>query len=219
MESNYSGFNVQFERIKSLDEKTKFAVYGFIRISQSLLPSDDPYFNISELIIFIIVAYYAENEVFEINNQRYFEYITKEHRNVFHIYGKIRVERNSKHNSIFKWVIKTSESFEGRYGILNDDNKQEIRQNVDTCYHRDTINIGSEKCGHDGGYFKERCRDLCNFIKRGDVVTMIINFPENIISFHSKMSDKTVVKELKTEMLAARFIAEFNYVDSTIELL
>ena len=212
--------NMRFERVKSMDDKVKCTVYGYIAQCRLFFPSDNPYYTISELIIFMILLYYDADELFEINDKKIFNYIKKLYGDEYHIYGKQRIDRNKV--SMYKWIIETSESFEGRYGIIDDteDYKSKIKQNeTDICYNKHTANVGSKKCGHDGGCFSKRNRKLCSFIERGDIVTIIVDFNENTISFNSKLTEETVTEKLKDGIIAIRFIAEFNYVDSVIQIL
>ena len=42
----------EFDRIKAMDKSVKLSVYGYIRKYQALFPSDNPYYNLSQLITF-----------------------------------------------------------------------------------------------------------------------------------------------------------------------
>ena len=69
MSSSKEAFNLDFERIKHIHPSTKLIVEGYLRESQLLLPSDNPYYIIPELIHFICLCFY---DIFE-----YFNSITK----------------------------------------------------------------------------------------------------------------------------------------------
>eukprot|EP01083_Nonionella_stella_P096954 272552_1 len=48
-----------FADIKDIDSKTECSVYGYIRGCQSLLPSIDAYYNIPQLVYYIILSFHG----------------------------------------------------------------------------------------------------------------------------------------------------------------
>ena len=51
--------------VKESDQRTQYLIFGFVRESQKLLPSDNPFSIITDLIIYTIMAFYANVERFK----------------------------------------------------------------------------------------------------------------------------------------------------------
>ena len=112
-------------KLKQIDKKTKYFVYGFIRNEQKSLSShhdDNPFYTIPELIIYQCLLYYYLNEYFNIicegvttlNNKQSIKNI--KHRSTT-CYGNIIIDPNE--SLIHKWEIK-----------------------IDNCSHHNYICIG-----------------------------------------------------------------------------
>eukprot|EP01083_Nonionella_stella_P178459 630446_1 len=50
---------ILFDDIKTIDRETELCVYGYIRGCQSLLPSIDPYYNIPQLVHYIVLSFHG----------------------------------------------------------------------------------------------------------------------------------------------------------------
>ena len=46
-----------FERIKAMDKSVQLSVYGYTRKAQAMFPSDNPYYNLSQLVTALILLY------------------------------------------------------------------------------------------------------------------------------------------------------------------
>ena len=49
-----------FEKVKRIDERDKFVVSGFVREIENVLPNNNPFYNVTDLIIYLILAFYYE---------------------------------------------------------------------------------------------------------------------------------------------------------------
>ena len=56
------------EDVKNIDQKTKDAIYGYIKQVQALFPSDNIYYTIPELVIYWCLLYYNQPERFDPKN-------------------------------------------------------------------------------------------------------------------------------------------------------
>ena len=100
------------QRLKQLTLRDKVIVNGFIRESQNLLPFDEnPYYNLTDLIIQICLIYYAINEGWDILHE---DFGTREDKSALMRkkgegwdnanYGQFFVP--SKGNYIYEWCFK-----------------------------------------------------------------------------------------------------------------
>ena len=89
--------NVNFDRIKDIEQTQKDIVYGFIRGAQQLLPNEEnSYYNIPSLVIFTCLAYYYNTEYFskygeaiELNDEK--DTISNETWSGYTAYGQIDI--------------------------------------------------------------------------------------------------------------------------------
>ena len=47
-----------FEKVKFMKQRTKDIVFGYIRNGQALLPHDNPYYNVNQLIKYLCCLYF-----------------------------------------------------------------------------------------------------------------------------------------------------------------
>ena len=210
---------VNFEELKTIPIRVQYSVSGYIRRCQILLPTDNPYYNIPELINFIVLLFYNDIERFTINNSNIFNFDFTERGNYFHLYGTRRIER--KYTDFHTWVIETNAAFKGRFGIMND-TQEAIDEIVDNkCYwkNKDIGNVGSVAGGHSGNWFGVTGAKLGGFIKEGDVITITVDFKDNKVSFRSKQSGQVRLKDLKPEIQAIKFCAECCWQSSIIKIV
>eukprot|EP01084_Bolivina_argentea_P062804 114796_1 len=102
--------DIDLQKLKLVDMKVQFLVFGFVKESQLLLRNDSSYWNISHLIVYTIMAYYLEDERFEYyvdilvtesNNKR--TLILNDHDSIT-CYGNKNISFNSK--GIHTWTFK-----------------------------------------------------------------------------------------------------------------
>eukprot|EP00483_Globobulimina_turgida_P005031 UN05041 len=200
-----------FDSLKSIHQSVQYSVYGYVRGCQLLFPSNNSYYNIPELISCIILFYYDHPECFEINNSTIFNYISAKHFYCFHIFGTRRIER--KYINQYKWKIKTSESYEGTLGIM-DDTKNQTKSVHDkhSLWNRwkpYTAFAGTVRGGWSGDMFGRNRKVMSCFIEAGDTITIHLNYTTDKISFASLKSDKTkgnktIVENLKEDIECVR---------------
>ena len=56
--------SLDFEQIKQATKKEKLIISGYIRRCKSMLPKNNSYYNIPELVYFICIAFYRDIEYF-----------------------------------------------------------------------------------------------------------------------------------------------------------
>ena len=54
-----------FVNAGKVKDETKIIVSGYIKICQSMFGDENPYYNISELVVHIIISYFAQIDYFE----------------------------------------------------------------------------------------------------------------------------------------------------------
>ena len=191
-----------FERIKFASSKTKNIVNGYVRYCQSLLLSSygsrfSPYYNIPDLISYIIMSYYMIEEYFAVydNNDNDLElneskYIVKSLNNADHtIYG------NNQH-FIYKWIFQIRDASTFLLIGIDSSNKRHINQDFVLRSNNDTDyyyaygggDLYASKNNHFGNGF-----DAKDWGKN-DILTMELNTKQQIISINhtNKTENKRV---------------------------
>ena len=110
-----------FDKIKDIDDYTKSIVYGYIHISQSLLPhKQNAYYIIPPLVKYLITIYYYHPEFFtkhpshiHLNEKNdIVELIENDDSPPASIYGNIKIHKNLYCNK-FIWTFKVSDAVRG----------------------------------------------------------------------------------------------------------
>lgn len=171
--------------------------------------------------------YFVERDRFTINNDHTFEYkkAKRDHVDGYYILGERRLDREVIDE--YKWRIETTESYVGRFGIIDDTDHASLKltQGSDGGWlweRKDVIIVGTENKRWIGNHFgKWNDKDLTGFVVKdgGDIVDIHLNYTKNIVSFESLTSNKKVEKELKEGVNIVRFVAEFIYNDATMWIL
>lgn len=180
-----------FLNVDEVKEETKIIVSGFIGKCQCLFDSDNPYYNIPELVTRIIISYFAHIEYFESKSDKLSLDTTK--RRVIKeaiggygsAYGHVCIDGNID-KSIHRWVLEIVEDndiCDIYFGIDGSENKQ--------CdfYPGDEI----DQYGINDGTF-EYCSDSDDDalevyggapdLKKGDTITMELNCAEKSLNYH-----------------------------------
>ena len=170
------GNKIDFERIKEIDKFVRLSVYGYIRQCQKLLPSEiNPYFNISQLIIFIILLYCDQPEIIETVDTTLYDIddshttITKkESSGGGSIFGKTTI--CSDKGGIYKWKFKIiTTGINMRFGISSSYGMERL-----FTRNKNSSNYAARYAGR-----KESKGSLFNdydfYIKRYDIVQMELN--------------------------------------------
>lgn len=214
---------VEFSRIKTISRSVKYSVNGYIRRCQKLLPSDNPYFDLHayEIIISHILLFYDEPDVFEINGKSFFDYKKAVHHQAYHVFGKRIIKRGNINN--YKWKIEASEGFSGRLGVIDTTKIKEIKDGHyfynDSRLKSATAFCGSAADGWNGGIFGAESLNGNNMIPPdGDVITIDLDWITNKITITSKATNKIASGDIKPELKAVKFIAEFGFHDSSISI-
>ena len=94
---------VSFERIKNIEESVELTVNGYIQRCSKLLPKNNTYYDIPDLVKFMVLFFYHDLDCWDAkcidDEGKIFEY--KAITDYDHIFGKIKIER--KYNSKYKW--------------------------------------------------------------------------------------------------------------------
>eukprot|EP01084_Bolivina_argentea_P021819 40559_1 len=207
-----------FEQIKRIQPSIKYSVYGFIRREQILLPSNNPYFTIPELVHFMIIFYYYDPECFAINDSKIFNYENKEFESGYVTFGKLKVER--KLMKEFKWIIEIDEHYQGVFGIFDDTNNESnnFTKKSPLQYNVNCMCVGADNGGWGGYKFNVRDEELSAFAMTEDIITIHLNYATDTVSFHSKYKNQTIHRKLKDGVESIKFVAQFYYKDSEMKM-
>ena len=108
------------DKIKTISDKIKYLVNGYMRRCQKLFHSNDnPYYNLHghNIIIVWLLLFCDDPEVFDVNDKEVFDYKFVEHGSLFHIFTNKLIERHIFQK--YQWEIETSKTFSGRIGIID----------------------------------------------------------------------------------------------------
>ena len=208
---------LNFDRIKEMSKSIRFTTKGYIRECESLFPKDNSYYNIPELITFLILLYLDEPECFEINNEQIYQH-NGGSGYFYHIFGKTKVDR--KHYNKYQWFIETDETFEGRLGIINDTNNAVSKsKNGESLYrHHETVTAGSKQYSDSGSEWKGSCNPLSVFVFPGDTIIITLDYSKNSVCFKSHLGQKDHTVNLKEGVEIVRCFVEFLSRGSIIKL-
>ena len=221
--------NFDFNEVVTIDKSIQNTVYGYVHRCQALFPADNPYYNISKLIIYIILFYFNEGDTFEINNESTFNFINNEHKYAYHIFGAKRVRR--KYVKEYEWKIKIEDSdtekyhcrYGGTIGIIDDtkNGSSKIRQGHNLEHYKDAIVVGSNSGNWPGTIYGDTqwSTDVTRFIQANDTITIKVNFVDNSVCFTSKKQDKSATRKLKKETKIIRVVVEFGGGDCTVSFI
>eukprot|EP01084_Bolivina_argentea_P016231 30381_1 len=207
---------VDLKKVKEIKQKQKDIVYGYIKgIQWSLFPTNDPFFNINQLIKDLCLLYFVhQKDYFTINNERTFNYIYDKHKDWYHIFGEYAVQRGMI--DTYTWKIETSGTYSGRLGIVDDTNINDgscTITNGKGMYTNKHVICAGNHCGgtrwYGNVYGKTNTKELYDFFEQQDTVTITVNFKDNTVTFNSKENQKRVVKQLKDTTNCVKFVGEF----------
>ena len=213
---------LDFDRIKNMDQSVQYSVNGYVRKCQKLFPSNNAYYDIHghSIIISCILLFFDEPEVFEINNTNSFKYIVTEHGDLFHIFGKKKIDR--KYVKTHKWMIETNEEFAGTFGIMDykhiDTVKNGHGKYLWYSHMKHMASVGSKNQGFSAKIFETTSTTSFVSKKGGDTITIELDYDNDKVTFSSKKKNETRTGKLKKGLEAVKFFAEFNYFDSEMKI-
>ena len=210
---------MDLQRNKTMPEPIQYLINGYLRRCFQLLPSDNPYFYLNgyDIIIACILLFYGESliDLFEINGKSSFIYMVYDHDSFFHVFGTMTIDR--KRFNKYKWKIVTDKLFMGRLGIIDDTQIYTVKngQEIWNTSRFDSAFAGSD--GFGGKIFGSG--NLSSFIQLEDVITIVLDYSQNKVTFKSQKGNMTESRALKSGIKSVRFIAEFAYRESSISFI
>ena len=166
-------------------------------------------------IVFICLKFYfMKKDCFAINNAKSFNYIPDEHGYCYHIFGTELIERGVYNK--YKWIIETSNSFGGRFGII--DNKY-IDKIKDGSYiwmtHSNNCSAYIGSYNWSGAIFgNDDYR-----VGKGDKVTIQLDYTNNTLTFTLQSTNETASATIREQIQAVKFFAEMGDSKSTISFV
>ena len=68
--------SLQYEKVKQINPRTKDSVFGYIRLAQKLLPKDEVYYNIPDIIYHTILLFFYLEYIKCKFNEKYCKHTT-----------------------------------------------------------------------------------------------------------------------------------------------
>ena len=194
------------QEIKKIDRKSQYLVFGFVKKSQSLFSQNDQstFWNISELIIYTIIAFYAHIEFFKHftdgsfkteNNATKITRIVghEQSRNAYRtVYGSKVISFESK--GIHTWKIRL---IAGKFICIGID--EASHECMEDAFFFETKTLNYSYAAYGGQKYTQNTGAV--FLKayrREDVVTMVLNMNDKTISFAKNdgtLKEAFVIKE------------------------
>eukprot|EP01084_Bolivina_argentea_P120790 214139_1 len=206
-----SNMTMDLHRIKQIDIKIRYLIFGYARESQKLLPNNTSYWNIPELIKFTILSYYhIKDEWDKMNTDSSYiivdDCITKgENTNVGKYGGdKTAFLKHMVSDGIYKWSFKIENMLQpGKWndfiiGIYSTDlNFDKVREQS-FCYESGIAFVASK-----GQIFTAPCnydakRDYGVKCKNNDVIDMELNMNKLQLKFIINGTDYEKAYDLKS---------------------
>ena len=121
--------SLNFSQIKQAKIKEKLVVYGYLRQYQSLLPSNNSYYNIPELVYLTCIAFYRQIEYFT-KHGKYIKLNNECNKASIELDGKTdtvygNIDINGDDNCIYLWLFKVLTNRLYYFGI-DSSNKNQI---------------------------------------------------------------------------------------------
>eukprot|EP01083_Nonionella_stella_P119406 356897_1 len=197
--------NVDEYRLLWLQSATEYSV-------RARYERDCQYRAWSESIHFRTMA-----DCFTVTDTAHFKYLYSEHGPCYHLFGYRLTRDDIKEHC---WKIETSAPFRGRCGIIDDSENNitsELEHGMNLWDHANNISVGA---GFDGTNFRSNgWGELSSFVRLQDILTIVLSFENNCISFESMKSKQKKTKPIKEKITAVRLIVEFRLQDSEISIL
>ena len=126
-----------FQSVKKVDQRTRDIVNGFIKQTQSILPSNDnPYYNIPSLVFILTILYYSNPEYFTIHGENM---KVNENKDVIEcirairdnntVYGNFVITKEDKGK--FMWTFKLYKAESGAIARIGIDSSNKKFANTD----------------------------------------------------------------------------------------
>ena len=193
---------LELQLVKKYDMKTQHLIFGFVHESQILLPSDNAFWIITDLIIYTIMAFTLALDSFSQFHAKDWD-LTNSGRGIIKkydhrwrtCYGRITISNDSK--QIHEWIIKIR-SVKGQNAAIGIEEATYGSKN--TCFHNE-ISVKSyaitgwsgkkwDPLGHSHAYDQGK-------FGTGDTICMILNMTKKTISF--AVNDKSPTKAFDVE--------------------
>ena len=138
--------------LNTIDSKTKYLIFGYIRRSQQLLPNDNPYFNIPNLVTYACIHYY--------DIAKYISFDTKS--------STAKISGNK--NNVITWESNDNFAWKTGYGSLcmsatkNKNYTYKVKLNGDM-----SIVIGISEFENEELWYKKNCISYVYLMAAGEI--------------------------------------------------
>ena len=187
------------EKLKQIDKKTKYLVYGWIRNEQRTLSSfhnNHAFYIIPELVIYHCLFYYYLSEYFNIIHDGAITLNNKQSiKNIKHIstscYGKIMVEPDEC--MIHKWEIKIDSCSINRYICIGIHECDNVKPAGGAFYAFSSSYFYAYAAWRQKYYKDSPLSSLIEGFRYGSGDTIYMELDGQKLSFHKKESEEPVV--------------------------
>eukprot|EP01084_Bolivina_argentea_P022019 40901_1 len=198
--------DVDLQQLKQLDARVQCLIFGFVKDAQLSFSDGSRYWNVSDLIVYIILAYYQDIEYFAHFNKEKWTIsnndltIIKTENSYASCYGNIVIPFESK--GIHHWKFTFYQSFNGCGAIGIDESVHKWLDRDFHCASRKTIHYGFRG---DTGCKYDRSGSSIGYINtgylKGDTVNMILDLNSKTLSYSVNDAKPTKAFDIEPSQL------------------
>ena len=212
---------INLGEIKKQDPKTQCLVFGFVRRAQRLLSDETSFWNITELIIYTIMAFYQSVEFFEYFDKDCVKLsddkmtITKIGRVTWiTAYGSQIIKYDS--SGVHRWRLKINRISSDIQCIVGIDESNHLSFNKYFCSTPDHLYYGYSGWGNE--FDQTGWRSYKTKYKNGDIVQVELDMNDKLMTFY--INDKKIkpIGVRKTD-IGYSLAVSFLYNDDNVTLL
>ena len=214
------------EDVKTIDQKEKDFIFGYIRKVQRIFPDDNVYYTIPTLVIHWILLYYFVREQFDEDNKSRHYSISEDKMTTTRekLGGGAVYLTNIAKNGVHEWTFKLRKCNTLNYyfviGVWK--NQHPVKTNYN-LYGREVmkysygwvINYNRKTGDEEGTYWIRYGLDKC---KTDDIVVMILDLNEKTLSYKVNEVSYGVAFE-NIEDTEYKAVISTNWTEDSIELI
>ncbi len=214
---------LDLQELKKRDIQIQYLVFGFVRNAQILLSNNTSFWNISDLIIYIIMAFYGLEECFKHFNES--QFITFDHDNIIKkinkkqwstCYGYKVIEYNS--DGVHIWRFEALTLANGACMIGIDEANYKWFTNCFCWEYEDRDGYGYN--GYNGRkYNKNDYSKYGEKYKTGDTIEMILNLNDKTLSYKTNNASSLKAFKIKPTNVGYCMAVALYWEDDSIQLL
>ena len=187
---------LDFEIIKSIPQSIKDIIFGYLRNNQQILfkSKNNPYYNIPQLVAFIILSFYQNVEYFSEHGQsiklnKKTNTISHEGKEYGTAYGNINI--NGEINALYIWTIKILLDRKCIYIGLDSSNKKFINDDFsDYATNNNDFYAFCDGYIYNQQILEDEYSELS--VKNNDIIKMELNTKDKTLKYYINDKDQGI---------------------------